>query len=102
MTDAVYVLDVIAGFDPEDSEATKEAAKFIPIGGYKQFLNPNGLKGKKLGVVRNPFLKSFNKSVIQAFERHLNTLRYEVFQRNFTFGALWICARDLRSLSLTF
>ncbi|XP_062176774.1 probable amidase At4g34880 [Alnus glutinosa] len=76
VSDAVYVLDVIAGFDPQDYEATKEAAKFIPVGGYKQFLNPDGLKGKRLGVVRNPFVSFLNKScVIQAFERHLNTMR---------------------------
>lgn len=72
------MLDVIAGFDPQDYEATKEAAKFIPVGGYKQFLNPDGLKGKRLGVVRNPFVSLLNKSsVIQAFERHLNTMRYK-------------------------
>lgn len=69
------MLDVIAGFDPRDYEATKEAANFIPVGGYKQFLNPDGLNGKRLGV-RNPFVSSLNKSsVIQAFERHLNTMR---------------------------
>lgn len=50
--DAVYVLDAIVGFDPRDSEATKEASKFIPVGGYKQFLNEDGLTGKRLGVVR--------------------------------------------------
>ncbi|KAG7978168.1 hypothetical protein I3843_05G070000 [Carya illinoinensis] len=76
VSDAVYVLDVIVGFDPQDYEATKEAAKFIPVGGYKQFLDPNGLRGKRLGVVRNPFLEFLNgSSVIQEFERHLNTMR---------------------------
>ncbi|XP_041010133.1 probable amidase At4g34880 isoform X2 [Juglans microcarpa x Juglans regia] len=76
VSDAVYVLDVIVGFDPQDSEATKEAAKFIPVGGYKQFLDPNGLRGKRLGVVRNPFLGFLNgSSVLQDFERHLNTMR---------------------------
>lgn len=78
MSDAVYVLDVIAGFDPQDYEATKEAAKFLPVGGYKQFLNPNGLEGKRLGVVRNPFVSSLNKSsVIEEFEQHLKTIRYK-------------------------
>ncbi|KAG6653457.1 hypothetical protein CIPAW_05G078300, partial [Carya illinoinensis] len=76
VSDAVYVLDVIVGFDPQDYEATKEAAKFIPVGGYKQFLDPNGLRGKRLGVVRNPILGFLNgSSVIQDFERHLNTMR---------------------------
>lgn len=76
VSDAVQVLDAIVGFDPRDFEATKEAAKFIPAGGYKQFLNSDGLKGKRLGVVRNPFLALLNNSTgVSTFESHLNTLR---------------------------
>lgn len=76
VADAVHVLDVIVGFDQRDSEATESAAKFIPQGGYKQFLTKEGLKGKKLGVVRNPFLNPYNgSSVISIFEHHLNVLR---------------------------
>lgn len=78
MSDAVYVLDVIAGFDPRD-EATREAAKYIPEDGYKQFLNVDGLSGKRLGIVRSPFLDKLNGSAeVVAFERHVNTLRYDV------------------------
>src|ERR1044072_3808968 len=77
VSDAVHVLDVIVGFDPRDSEATESATKFIPPGGYKQFLRRGGLKGKKIGVVRNPFLNSYNGSIaISIFEDHLNVLRY--------------------------
>ncbi|GLU02771.1 hypothetical protein SLE2022_200080 [Rubroshorea leprosula] len=73
MSDAVYLLEAIVGYDPRDDEATSEAAKYIPEGGYKQFLNQNGVKGKRLGVIRQP---STNKSIfISAFESHLNTLR---------------------------
>ncbi|XP_050231232.1 probable amidase At4g34880 isoform X2 [Mercurialis annua] len=75
VSDAVYLLDVIVGYDPRDHEATAEAAKFIPVGGYKQFLNPNGLKGKRLGIVRNPFMNLLNESIVSAFEHHLNLLR---------------------------
>ncbi|XP_059429776.1 probable amidase At4g34880 isoform X2 [Corylus avellana] len=76
VTDAVYLLDAIVGFDPRDYEATKAAAKFIPAGGYRQFLNQDGLKGKRLGVVRNPFSDSYNGSTaILTFEHHLNVLR---------------------------
>ncbi|KAJ8765032.1 hypothetical protein K2173_010508 [Erythroxylum novogranatense] len=75
VSDAVQVLDVIVGYDPRDHEATSEAVKFIPAGGYKQFLNLLGLKGKRLGVVRDPFLSLFNESGISAFEHHLSTLR---------------------------
>ncbi|KAI8026449.1 putative amidase [Camellia lanceoleosa] len=76
LSDAVHVLDAIVGFDPRDFEATKEAATFIPAGGYKQFLNKDGLKGKRLGVVRNPFLALLNRSkAVATFEHHLYTLR---------------------------
>lgn len=76
VSDAVQVLDAIVGFDPRDFEATKEAAKFIPADGYTQFLNLDGLKGKRLGVVRNPFLALLNKSTgASSFENHLYTLR---------------------------
>ncbi|KAI9181227.1 hypothetical protein LWI28_012699 [Acer negundo] len=75
VSDAVYLLDLIVGFDPRDYEATSEAAKFIPVGGYKQFLNRDGLKGKRLGVVRNLFNSRNVSTIIPAFEHHLNTLR---------------------------
>lgn len=75
VSDAVYVLDVIAGFDPSD-EATREAVKYIPKGGYKQFLNEDGLKGKRLGVTRHPFMEQIHNTVESAaFELHINTLR---------------------------
>ncbi|OVA19855.1 Amidase [Macleaya cordata] len=77
VSDAVYVLDAIVGFDPLDREATREATKFIPDGGYKQFLKEDGLQGKRLGIVRNPAFFDFpNGSILfQAFEGHLDTLR---------------------------
>ncbi|XP_043720109.1 probable amidase At4g34880 [Telopea speciosissima] len=75
VSDAVYVLDAIVGFDPNDAEATKDALKFIPHGGYKQFLNASGLKGKRLGIVRTPFFSFSNGSVIaEAFENHFRVL----------------------------
>ncbi|KAK4437669.1 putative amidase [Sesamum alatum] len=75
VSDAVYVLDVIAGLDPRD-EATSEGAKFIPEGGYKQFLDENGLKGKRLGIVRHPFVeKVLDTAELAAFELHVDTCR---------------------------
>lgn len=76
VADAVRVLDVIAGFDPRDDEATGEVSKFIPAGGYYQFLNEEGLKGKRLGVVRSPFVDNLHDPTIATtFDDHLNTLR---------------------------
>ncbi|KAL6210078.1 hypothetical protein ACLB2K_021016 [Fragaria x ananassa] len=77
VTDAVYVLDAIVGYDYKDL-ATKEASKYIPSGGYKQFAGAYGLKGKRLGIVRNPFFTSGSGSLqIQAFEQHFQTLRLD-------------------------
>ncbi|KAF8013559.1 hypothetical protein BT93_I1416 [Corymbia citriodora subsp. variegata] len=73
VSDAIHVLDAIVGFDPRD-EATREGAKFIPMDGYKQFLRKDGLKGKRLGIVRNPFLDSFKGSTAAlSFDQHLVT-----------------------------
>lgn len=75
VADAVYVLDAIAGFDHNDP-ATSAASKYIPHGGYKQFIKPHGLKGKRLGVVRNPFFNILKGSPLaQVFDHHLHTLR---------------------------
>ncbi|KAK4740320.1 hypothetical protein R3W88_004017 [Solanum pinnatisectum] len=75
VTDAVYMLDVIVGSDPRD-EVTLEAAKYIPEGGYKQFLVEDGLKGKRIGIVRHPFVEMIHGAIEKsAFEHHLDLLR---------------------------
>ncbi|CAK7329532.1 unnamed protein product [Dovyalis caffra] len=80
VSDAVYVLDAIVGFDSNDV-ATREASKYIPHGGYRQFLHPLGLKGKRLGIVRDPFYNFGNDKgsvlIKQTFEHHFQTLRRE-------------------------
>ncbi|OMO92849.1 Amidase [Corchorus olitorius] len=75
VSDAVYVLDAIAGYDSND-EATKIPSYYIPPGGYKQFLNTYGIRGKRLGIVRNPFFQIVQGLGLgQTFENHLQTLR---------------------------
>ncbi|GLT30712.1 hypothetical protein SLA2020_055030 [Shorea laevis] len=76
VADAAYVLDAIAGLDYHD-KATIEASKYIPRGGYKQFLKLDGLKGKRLGILRSQF--AFNKESAQAktYEHHFRTLRQQ-------------------------
>lgn len=75
VSDAVDVLDAIVGYDYND-QATREASKYIPHGGYKQFLQRYGLKGKRLGIVRNPFFTSGGGYLqLQSFEKHFKTLR---------------------------
>ncbi|XP_027111895.1 probable amidase At4g34880 isoform X2 [Coffea arabica] len=77
VSDAVYLLDVIAGYDPRDA-ATIEASKFFPNGGYKQFLRRDGLRGKRLGIVTHPFLEKIHDSAESAsFKHHVDKIRQE-------------------------
>ncbi|TVU07377.1 hypothetical protein EJB05_47429, partial [Eragrostis curvula] len=51
LADAVHVLDAIVGYDELDAAAMRAASKYIPDGGYMQFLKIDGLKGKRIGIV---------------------------------------------------
>ena len=53
VADAVAVLEVIVGFDPADT-VTARGVDRIPEG-YRQFLDPTGLEGKRIGVLRQFF-----------------------------------------------
>ncbi|KAK9129497.1 hypothetical protein Sjap_009984 [Stephania japonica] len=92
VADAVHVLDVIVGADPRDN-ATIAAAKFIPVNGYKLFLKLDGLKGKRLGILRDPFFIFANGSLrTQVFEGHFKTLRRK--------GAILIDNLEIANLNL--
>ncbi|KAJ6809705.1 putative amidase [Iris pallida] len=75
VSDAVQVLEAIVGFDERDAEATREGSRYIPLGGYRQFLKKDGLKGKRLGVLRKVFLDSYDESIQKTFEEHFDTMR---------------------------
>lgn len=53
VTDTAIMLDVLAGFDPADPVTESSIGK-IPKS-YTDFLDANGLKGARIGVVRNLF-----------------------------------------------
>ena len=53
VTDAVILLAALAGFDPYDS-ATKSSERKAAAD-YTRFLDPNGLRGARLGVARKLF-----------------------------------------------
>lgn len=72
--DVAVALDIMAALDPDDSYTTP-AQTFRPEN-YTQFLDPNGFKGLRVGVVRDPFFSNstarerrmvsdFNKSLKQ-------------------------------------
>ncbi|KAL7156464.1 hypothetical protein ABFS83_02G011200 [Erythranthe nasuta] len=75
VSDAVHVLDAIVGFDYNDAQATRIGSQYIPYGGYSQFLKTDGLIGKRLGIVRDPFFTFSDKLLEQTFQQHLQTLR---------------------------
>ncbi|MBN2318328.1 MAG: amidase [Acidobacteria bacterium] len=50
VTDAVRILEVIAGYDPNDP--ITEYCKEKSTGNYNQYLDRNGLKGARIGVFR--------------------------------------------------
>ncbi|KAL6639237.1 hypothetical protein ACP70R_022967 [Stipagrostis hirtigluma subsp. patula] len=71
VSDAVHVLDAIVGYDAFDAEATEAASKYIPHGGYTQFLKIDGLRGKRIGVP-TAFFNAINMMV---YGKHLQTMR---------------------------
>src|SRR4051812_16031307 len=50
--DTAILLDVIAGYDPNDP-VTAACVGRVPAS-YISFLDPNGLRGKRIGVIREP------------------------------------------------
>src|SRR5215471_16647490 len=50
--DAALLLDVIAGYDPNDLVTAYAAGQVPPT--YTAFLNKDGLRGARLGVIREP------------------------------------------------
>lgn len=75
VSDAVYVLDAIVGYDELDSEATRSASKYIPLDGYKQFLSLDGLKGKRIGCFPSGVFEAYDAEYLTAYENHMNTMR---------------------------
>lgn len=75
VSDAVHVLEVIAGFDKRD-EATETASHYIPQVGYKKFLKMDGLKAKRLGILRKGFFDFPPDSIKnKSYEDHFNSIR---------------------------
>jgi amidase len=53
VTDAAILLGALAGIDPRDGATTESQGKAVPD--YTQFLDPKGLRGSRIGVVRKLF-----------------------------------------------
>ena len=71
--DAVRVLDVLAGYDPNDPITEKSVGK-IPES-YLEYLKPDGLSGKRIGVFRYyTDQETTDPEVLKVFEKALRVL----------------------------
>jgi amidase len=71
--DVAILLGVLSGTDPDDS-ATRTGLGSGPVD-YMRFLEPNGLKGARIGVARNFF--GFNEEVDRLMEACLETIKQQ-------------------------
>ncbi|MEE2613187.1 MAG: amidase family protein [Acidobacteriota bacterium] len=73
VADAVAVLDVIAGHDPADPVTTSSLGR--PVGPYADALRDDGLRGARLGVLREMSDETADPEVIQRFDEAIADLR---------------------------
>ena len=74
VTDAVAVFQVIVGEDPEDPATARSRGRAIPD--YRKSLDLNGLKGARLGILRQAYERaSADPDVIRVFTRALDDLK---------------------------
>ena len=69
--DAAIVLGALVGVDPEDSATAASYGK--SHNDYTEFLDPNGLKGARIGVARKYF--GFNDAVDALMEQSLDAMK---------------------------
>src|SRR5262245_23303963 len=74
MADAVAIFDVIAGHDPADPVTA--AAQGERPGSYLTFLDPNGLKGARVGAARQLFMgPDSDPEIVKLLERALADMK---------------------------
>ena len=71
--DATRVLEIIAGYDPDDP-VTRYSEGEVPEN-YRQFLNPEGLRGARVGVLRTLSDDDSHPEINALFEQALEDLR---------------------------
>ena len=74
VADATRLLEVMAGPDPADPLTAASAGR-IPSGGYRQFLDKNGLRGARIGVLRTLSERRPDPQVKALFEKAVADLR---------------------------
>jgi amidase len=87
--DAAILLGALAGVDPEDAATLASRGK--AVADYTKFLDPNGLRGARIGVVRKYF--GFSDSVDALMEQSLDVLKKQ--------GATVIDPADIETIGKT-
>ncbi len=72
VTDAVTLLGTLAGIDPRDPITKQSHGKSHTD--YTRFLNPNGLRGARLGVMRKSF--GFNDAVDKLLNESIEVMKH--------------------------
>ncbi|HXJ95773.1 MAG TPA: amidase [Terriglobia bacterium] len=86
VTDAAILLGVMARIDPDDKITAESQGEAQPD--YTRFLDPNGLKGARLGVARKFF--GFNEAVDKLMEEALAEMKRQ--------GAVLVDPADIPSM----
>ena len=71
--DATRILEIIVGYDPDDP-ITKYSEGKIPDN-YKQFLQKDGLKGSRIGILRELSDDNPNSEIAALFEKAIQDMR---------------------------
>jgi amidase len=72
VADAAAVLSALVGVDPRDPQTAASAGKFSTD--YTRFLDPNGLRGARIGVLRAGGFTGYDTRVDALFEQALKDL----------------------------
>jgi len=73
VADAATVLGALVGVDPRDPATSKSEGKFHRD--YTQFLDPNGLQGARIGVVRNTGFFGYSEETDALAETAIQAMR---------------------------
>lgn len=73
VTDAAILLSHLIGVDSNDSATLRSKGKTQKD--YTQFLNPDGLKGKRLGIEESFLSKDGNPDVVALLQKTINLLK---------------------------
>jgi Asp-tRNA(Asn)/Glu-tRNA(Gln) amidotransferase A subunit family amidase len=74
VADAVAIFQVVAGYDPDDS--VTEAGRERPIPNYAQSLVRDGLRGARIGILRQAYQRAtLDSEIVTVFARAVADLR---------------------------